>query len=59
MTARILRLPTVLELQGRIRLALSVLNHRGHSADTARLVERVLEGESIEEPSRDDRGTAG
>lgn len=42
------RMPGV-ELRARIRLALSILNHRGYSEETARLVERVLLGESIDE----------
>lgn len=43
------------DLRGRINLALSVLSHRGHSAASAALVERVLRGESIEDLAADER----
>lgn len=46
-----------MELRGRIRLALSPAGHRGHSAETARLMERALRGESIEQLAADQRRT--
>jgi len=38
---------TAAELRGRIRLALALFDHRGHTADTARLADRALRGDSI------------
>lgn len=37
------------ELWCRQQLALSLLSHRGHTAETACLIERGLQGKSIEE----------
>lgn len=53
------RLESAAELRGRINLALSLLSHRGYSADTARLVERALRGESIAALAEEERRTAG
>lgn len=54
---RVIQFDAAAELRGRINLALSLLSHRGHTADTARLVERVLRGESIAELVADERRT--
>lgn len=40
--------PSRAELWARHQLALSLLSHRGCSAETAEVVARVLRGESIE-----------
>ncbi len=53
MSARIFQFDAAAELRGRVNTALSVLSHRGHNAATARLVERILRGESTEELARD------
>lgn len=55
--ARVTQPQSRTELLGRIHLALSLLSHRGHTADTARLVERVLRGESIAQLAADERRT--
>lgn len=39
--------PSRADLHRRQQLALSLLSHRGHTAEAAALVERVLRGESI------------
>ncbi len=56
-SARVHDLESRAELRGRINLALSLLSHRGHTAETAVLVERVLRGESIEQLAAVERRT--
>lgn len=45
----------ITELRARINMALSVLAQRGHSADSARVVEDVLRGRSLRELVADER----
>lgn len=56
-TARVVQLASRRDLHARINLALALLSHRGHTPDTARLVERVLRGESIDHLVADERRT--
>lgn len=48
--------PSRAKLWGQRQLALSLLDQRGPTAETAALVRRVLLGESIEELQQDARG---
>lgn len=58
-TARVTQLRSRADLLGAINLALSLLSHRGHTAEVARLVERVLRGESIDQLAADERRDTG
>lgn len=51
--------PSRADLHRRQQLALSLLSHRGHTAEAAALVERVLRGESIDELREGNARSAG